>query len=177
MKDFETMTQSFTQAGKPGRQKRSSPRPAPQSVADFVQLAVTDPLKPPPTPAPQPGNPQRKAGVWDMLKTPEERIAQAKFLAAMRNPANMKRKGPPPGIPNGWTKASAAIAKTTARIKAEKLVTRLKASGQIATDDQQGMEAKIEALAIVQSPGATAVRNKYVKRLLRHYHPDMAALV
>lgn len=134
-------------------------------------------MTPPPPPPPKPRSPNRSAGIWDKLKTPEERSAYAKELAARRKPENMARKGSIPGTPNGWDHRSASVAKTAARMEAEALVSKLKAKGVIAPEDEEGAKATAEALTIVRAPGGIAERKKWAKRLLRHYHPDIAGSV
>ncbi|NYH94617.1 hypothetical protein FHS75_000936 [Novosphingobium marinum] len=130
-------------------------------------------MTPPPPAARKPRSPNRKAGIWDTLKTPEERSAYAKELASRRNPKNMARTCQRPGTPKGgWDHQSAAVAKTTARIEAETLVSKLQAEGTIAAEDTEGAKATAEALAIVRGPGGITQRRKWAKRLLRHYHPE-----
>lgn len=131
-------------------------------------------MTPPPPAPPKPRSPNRKAGIWDTLKTPEERSSYAKELASRRNPANMARKGRFPGTPVGWDHRSAAVAKTAARMEADALVSKLQAQGVISAEDAEGAKATAEALTIVRAPGGMGEKKKWAKRLLDHYHPEIA---
>ncbi|QDK34765.1 hypothetical protein DM450_0110 [Sphingomonas sp. IC081] len=167
-------TPSFARP-KRSRKPPRTPRPErPETVASFIEKALAAPMAPPPPPAAKPRSPNRKAGIWDKLKTPEERSAYAKELASRRDPKNMARKGRFHGTPVGWDHRSAAVAKTAARLEADALVSTLQARGVIAPDDTEGAEATIEALTIVRSPGGMSKRKKWAKRLLTHYHPELA---
>lgn len=109
--------------------------------------------------------------------SPAERSAYAKELAARRKPENMRRSCQRLGTPKrgGWTHETAAVAKTAAQLEAERLVAKLQADGTIAPDDTAGAKATAEALSVVASPGGRAERVKLAKRLIRHYHPDVAS--
>lgn len=121
--------------------------------------------------------PNRKAGIWDSLTTPEARSAYAKALAAKRQPQNMARTCQRSGTPKGWDHRSAAVAKTAARIEAEALVSKLQRQGVIAPEDAEGAKATAEALTIVRAPGGISERRKWAKRLLTHYHPDTVGML
>lgn len=170
------MTNSFAAPARSGRPVGSRPKAKPKTVAAFVQNALSTPPTPPPPAPPKPRNPRRKAGAWEG-KSPAERSAYAKELAARRKPENMRRSCQRPGTPKrgGWTHETAAIAKTAAQLEAERLVAKLQANGKIAPDDHEGAAATVEALTIVASPGGATERRKWALRLLRHYHPELAA--
>lgn len=165
---------SFASPKRTRKPPRTSRPDTPETVASFVEKALAEPMAPPPPAPPKPRNPNRKAGIWDKLRTPEERSAYAKELAARRKPQNMARKGRFPGTPVGWDHRSAAVAKTAARLEADALVSKLQSQGVIAPDDEDGAKATAEALAIVRSPGGIGDRRKWAKRLLSHYHPEIA---
>ncbi len=143
----------------------------PQTIAEWVERSLSDP-RVCPLPPPK-GKRKRPAGVWDQLKTPEERSEYAKWLASLRKPENMARPGSKPGAPNGWHHRAASVAKAEARLAAEQLVSRLKANGTISPDDKEGADATIEALTLVRAPGGCREKRlRTAKALLRHYHPD-----
>lgn len=117
--------------------------------------------------------PNRKAGVWDKM-TPEQRSEWGKYLASLRQPKNMARTKRRTA-PTGWDHVSLAAANLKARQEAEALVAKLIASGAIAADDTEGAKATTEALTIVRSPaGRTDERKRWARRLLDHFHPDLA---
>jgi hypothetical protein len=171
------MTQrSFaTSAAKTGRPVGCRPKPNPQTLPEFVTQALSEHLTPPPPPAPPPKTPG-KAGIWSSM-TPEERSVHAKHLASLRKPENMKRDTRRTGTPNGWNHQSAAVARTAARIQATEMVDKMKSQGLIDPQDAEGIEATIDALTVLASPGSNAKRVKAAKRLLRFYAPEHASLI
>ena len=163
------MSQSFAAPAKRGRPVGSRrPKTKAATVADFVTEALTNSPQPPPPAPRKPRDPNRKAGVWDTM-TPEERSAYAKRLASLRRPENMRRNTSRKGVPHGWSGPAVAVATAAARLEAQELVNRLKATGTIAKGDTEGEQATLEALVIVRTPGSSQKRRKCALRLLRHY--------
>ncbi|KPL68305.1 hypothetical protein SZ64_09345 [Erythrobacter sp. SG61-1L] len=110
--------------------------------------------------------------------TPEERSAYAKKLAAMRRPENMRRAYKRTRGPKGWSAEDAAAAKVAARLAAERLVERLIANGTIPRSDIDGANATVAALTLLAAPGgAKADKLAAARKLLRHYHADLAGMV
>lgn len=176
---MNTLSGSFADAAKIGRPVGCRPTKGgkPVTVADFVHRALAEPLVPPPKQPKAPRTPGRSAGIWDTFNTPEERSAYARSLAAKRRPENMAR---PHSIgrkatPARWTKAASDTARAAARLEALALVARLKSQGLISKDDQEGEAATIEALTVLRSPGGNQRKQAVARRLLRHYHPELAA--
>jgi len=62
-------------------------------------------------------------------------------------------------------------------MEADALVTKLQNKGIIAPEDVEGAKATAEALTIVRAPGGLSDRRKWAKRLLAHYHPDIAGMI
>lgn len=158
---------------KPVSQRVQRKNHSPQTVAEFIQTSFEKPLVAPRVQKKVP----RGAGIWESFKTPEERSAYAKSIAAKRKPETLGGYGPTPGLARGWTREAARAAASIARIEADEMVERLKAKGLIDPDDAKGAKATADALAIVRSPGETRIRQRAAKRLLLHYHPDVAASV
>lgn len=144
-----------------------------ETVAEFVTLAITQPLAPPPQVPKSPKPPGSGRGIWKHM-TPEERSAYAKKLATYRHPRNMVRTGPRK-IPKGWTAGTTEAAKARALLEAEKLVTKLIKRGEIDSRDKAGIAATIDALVAVRSPGGRTAKARKARQLLRHYHPELAA--
>jgi hypothetical protein len=109
--------------------------------------------------------------------TPEQRSAHGKYLASLRKGANMARTKRRKGTPNGWNHEAVSVARTAARLKATELVERMKADGLIDPSDTDGIEATVDALTTVWSPGSRVRRVQQAKRLLRFYLPDQASLI
>lgn len=146
-------------------------------MAEFVEQALANPPTPPNRPALPPRPPARPAGIWADM-TPEERTAHAKKLAAMRQNKNMSRPYKRPRGPRGWAAEDAAVVKTNARLRAEELVERLIAEGQIDPDDSAGAKATVEALTRVASPGGCKrKRAQAARRLIAHYGPAIVDAV
>lgn len=145
----------------------------PTTIAEFVNEALTSPLKPPAPLPKRPRTPGRSAGVWDGM-TPEERSAHGKWLASRRSPQNMARHHSAHSTPHGWSNGAANVAKASARLEAQALVEKLKAQGTVAPEDEA---ATVEAMAIVKSPGARQPKVKAARQLLRFYHPECAGLI
>lgn len=164
----------FTLTAAPGRPKGSKTTPRPQNVAEFVQLAFTHPLEPPP-PAPKPKRIRGGNGIWASFKSPGERQAYARYLASKRDPKNMARTKRRTGTPNGWTAEAAKAAKAKAELEAARLVEKLRAEGTIAKRDSETAAATKAALALIRSPGAPKQRRLMAERLLAHYHPERAS--
>lgn len=163
-------------AVKTGRPFGCRPKPKPESLPEFISAALADPLNPPPPPPPKPRTPGRPAGIWEG-KTAEERTAHAKYLASLRQGKNMARTKRRTGTPDGWNHEAVAVARAAARLKAAELVEKMKAQGLIDPSDTDGIEATIEALTVVWSPGGRTRRVQQAKRLLRFYCPDQASLI
>jgi hypothetical protein len=152
-----------------GRPKGSSPKPG--TVAEFVQLSLSQPFQPPSRPKPEFKG--KRNGIWSQFKTPEERSAYARTLAAKRNPKNMARTKRRTGTPNGWSGEAARVAKAQAALEADHLVEKLQSERKIPRGDAEAVEATRQALIIVRSPGAPSRKREMAERLLAHYHPEL----
>ncbi len=113
--------------------------------------------------------------MWDKL-SPEERSAHGKYLASLRQGKNMARTTRRNGTPDGWTHDAVAVARSAAHLKASQLVEKMKADGLIDPSDTDGIEATLDALTVVWSPGSRIRRVRKAKQLLRFYLPDHASL-
>lgn len=169
---------SFANAAQTGRPRGCKPSATAkaETVADYVNAALANPPVPPPPTPRKPRTPGRKAGIWDAM-TPEERSAHGKHLASLRNPQNMKRTKRRLGTPDGWTHEGVSVAIAAARMEAIALTAKLKARGLIAEADKLGERMTIEALTRLRTPGSSVRRIQAAKRLLRHYHPELAGLI
>lgn len=141
----------------------------PETVAEFVDLALSNPPTPPPPPKPPKSDRKRSAGAWDGM-TKKERSAYAKALAAKRNPKNMARPHKAPRGPRGWNADDARKAKANALIQAQSMVAKLIDEGAIARDDLEGQKATVNALARLNTPGGPRrEKTRAARRLIAHY--------
>jgi hypothetical protein len=174
---MNTETKTFTLKGQRGRAKGPSPAPKPSSIAEFVTTALTNPLTPPPYPV-TPRTRKRacvRSGIWETLKTPEERSQYAKWMASRRKPENMARpnKGGARRTPNGWTHDAAQAAIARAELEASRLLKKLLANGTIAKGDKETAEATKAALVLLRSPGGKqSEKDSVATRLLSVFHPE-----
>lgn len=156
-------------------------KPNESSILEFVQEALKDPIPPPPkTPKrttlasqspPRRLRPRKHGNIWHCM-TKAQRRAYAKHLASKRSPENMARGHKVPH--GGWTVQSAEAARARARIEAQRLVNVLCAEGTLDLQDTESVEATLEALTFIRSPGGKTRREKAARKLLRQYHPEVA---
>lgn len=150
------------------------PTEQPQTIAEFVDAALSNPPTPPTRPEQPKRPPARPSGIWADM-TPEQRTAHAKKLAAMRKPENMKRPHKRKRGPRGWAVEDANKAKAEAQIKAQEMVNHLIETGRISPDDQEGAQATAKALARLNTPGGDRREKiRAARRLVHHYHPELA---
>jgi hypothetical protein len=81
------------------------------------------------------------------------------------------------GTPDGWNHEAVAVARAAAKLRATELVEKMKAQGLIDPADTDGIEATLDGLVTVWSPGSRVRRVRHAKRLLRFYLPDQASLI
>jgi RNase H-fold protein (predicted Holliday junction resolvase) len=134
------------------------------TVATFIERSLQDKFDI--TLPPKPPKPERRNS-WSHM-TREERSAYAKYLASLRSPENMRRKGRVKGTVVGLKKELADHARAVARVNAESLVTKMRRKGLVKPED---VERTIEALTCIASPGERLKRLRAARKLLKEFAP------
>lgn len=167
-----TASKSFSLKAPKGRAKGFKPKPQPQTVAEFVNHALAEPMQPPPKPLKERKRACVSSGIWATLKTPEKRSQYARWLASRRKPENMARTERRTGTPNGWSHEAAQAAFAQAELEASRLVAKMQAQGIIAKKDKETAEATKAALVMVRAPGGERKKKeRMAERLLETFHP------
>lgn len=167
-----------TNTPQPAKGKRGRPlgwrKP---TIERFIKNSVEAPTQPPPKQPKKPVSPKHRRGIWETLKTPEERSAHAKALRAKVAPENCRRAPEDQmGRPRGWTKDAYAAAVAQAEKEATALMRQLEKEGLIG-EDAMAREALLRLLILIRSPTSDANRASFIKLLLEHVHAKPAAKV
>ena len=167
-----TDTTALSAPRKRGRPKGSKNRP--KTLASFISKAITEPYAPP-EPKPAGPKPRKKGGkgIWDKLKTPEERSAYAKKIRAKVTPEGLKRSGRKLHTPNGWDAQSYAAAKKRAKRDAKAFAEKLDAAGHLPSDPIARF-CILECLELMRTPGSRNLTLACAKTLLEYLVPKPA---
>lgn len=149
-------------------------RRAPQSVAEFIEQTLANPIPVPSAPRkrgePRPG---QRSGIWEKLKTPEERTAHARYLRSLSTAEGRSRSGARPGQKRGWKRDAMAALRVAVELEVDRLVSKLKSKGLIASDDAELIQRTREALIAIRTPvGRKREKARLIRKLLAQFHPE-----
>lgn len=115
----------------------------PKNLQEFVLQAIESPIEPPPR-STNNGN----IGAW-ANKSPEERTAYSRKIAAARKLPTKQT----PGKPRNLTNAQWADVTATARLDAKRIIKKMKDAGQM-PDDPMAAEALEKAVTTLRASSA-----------------------